>query len=776
MTKEYNFQDLISSKGSHFDKFCRFSKNTETAMTYLNQGLQLQQEGKLDESIANYRRAIELNPSHYELYQLLGNILAKLGQLDEAIACHQKSSGLRGWSLCEARNYQFSEDWFTNHIPIWEKHLKPLAHRAGVNALEIGSYQGMSTCWLLDNILTHSSARITCVDPFYQPYQKQFDANVAKTGASSKVIKIASKSQECLGSLASNSYDLVCIDGDHQDNIVLQDAVLSWRLVKVGGLMIFDDYEEPTLEHNTRMGTDLFLSVFNSSIEVIHKAYQVIVRKTSNEVNSETEIPKITTIYFKRGNQLQREGKWDAAIAAYCCYIKFNPNFSWSHHNLGEALAKKGCLNQAVTAYRRAIELNPNSVWSYHNLGEIFAKQGELDAAVAAYHRVAELDPVFHGFYKNLEEAITKKGQQDKASSSDIRPIEIDIDKEPEKDLSRRFCAKPFEFFEVTPSGDAFCCCPGWLPKPIGNLQTSELMDVWNSDAAKDIRASILDGSFKYCLAKECSLIGNGTLPSKKDVSEPDLKEIIEKGLTVLKKKPKIFNLAYDRSCNLSCPSCRTEQITLKGQDYDEKRQLQDRLLAVGLDDAQKLIVTGSGDPFASKLYRDLLATLDSDKYPQLRVHLMTNGQLFTPLAWEKWHKINKSIRSVQISIDAASEETYRIVRRGGNFQHLLANLEFISSLKKKGALDSVSIEFVVQQVNYKEMKDFVKLGKHFRFDRVGFVGIRNWGTFGKKEFRLQTVHAQTHPEHRQFLEVLKDPIFKDPIVDLGNLTEFIPT
>jgi MoaA/NifB/PqqE/SkfB family radical SAM enzyme len=267
----------------------------------------------------------------------------------------------------------------------------------------------------------------------------------------------------------------------------------------------------------------------------------------------------------------------------------------------------------------------------------------------------------------------------------------------------------------------------------------------------------------------------NGTLPYKEDVSDSDLKEIIEKGLTVLKKKPKILNLAYDRSCNLSCPSCRTAQIMIKGEEYDEKRQLQDRLLAVGLDDAQELIVTGSGDPFASKLYRDLLATLDSDKYPQLRVHLMTNGQLFTPLAWEKWQKIQKSIKMVQISIDAASEETYRIVRRGGNFQRLLVNLEFVSSLRRKGALDWVSIEFVVQQANYKEMKGFVELGKHFGFDRAGFAGIRNWGTFGSKEFSLQTVHAPTHPEHYQFLEVLKAPIFKDSIVDLGNLTKFLP-
>jgi tetratricopeptide (TPR) repeat protein len=776
MTTKFDFQDFTNPKRSHFLKFCRFSNNTEAAIAYYNQGYRLELEGKLNEASVAYRRAIELDSNHSESYRLLGNILAKFGQLDEAIAYHQQASGLRGWSLCGARDYQFTDNWFSRHIPLWEEHLKSFAHKAAVHVLEIGSYQGMSTCWLLDNILTHPSTKITCVDPFYYPYQKEFDANVTKTGALSKVIKIASKSQDTLGFLEPNTYDFVHIDGTHDDDVVLQDAVLSWRLVKVGGLMIFDDYEDPNPEQNTQMGTDLFLSVFNSSIKLIHKAYQVIVMKTSNEVNFETEIPKIAKLYFKKGNQLQREGKLDAAIAAYRYYIKFNPNFSWSHHNLGEALAKKGRLDEAVIAYQRAIELNLNSAWSHYNLGEVFVKQGELDAAVTANRRALELNPNWAWLGNNLEEALVRQGQQDETKASDISTTDIDPDKRQEKNLSRRFCAKPFEFFELTANGDVFCCCPGWLPKPIGNLSTSDLMDIWNSHTAIDIRASILDGSFKYCLIKECPMIGNGTLPYKKDVSDPDLKEIIEKGLTVLKKKPKVLNLAYDRSCNLSCPSCRTEQIMINGKEYDEKRQLQDRLLAAGLDDAKELIVTGSGDPFASKLYRKLLATLDSDKYPNLIVHLITNGQLFTLQAWEQWHKIHSSIKMIQISIDAASVETYRIVRRGGDFQRLLVNLEFISSLKRKGAFYWVSLEFVVQKANYKEMKDFVELGKRFGFDKVSFAGIRNWGTFGKEEFRLQTVHDPNHPEYHQFLEVLKDPLFKDPIVNLGNLTDFLST
>lgn len=342
-----------------------------------------------------------------------------------------------------------------------------------------------------------------------------------------------------------------------------------------------------------------------------------------------------------------------------------------------------------------------------------------------------------------------------------------------DNDLSERFCPKPFEFFELTPTGDILCCCEAWLPNKIGNLHDNDLNNVWNSEIAQDIRASILDGSFKYCKKNICPEIQNRRLPYKEEVSDPYLREIIEKGSTFLRKKPKTLNLAHDRSCNLACPSCRTEKIAIKGKEYDEKLQLQNRLLAGGLEDTELLIITGSGDPFASKLYRDLLTDLDANAYPKLKVNLMTNGQLFTPQAWDKWKKSQKAIKSAQISMDAASEETYRIVRRGGTFQNLLVNLEFVASLRRKGDLEWVRVDFVVQQANYKEMKAYVEIAKHFGFDRAGFSKILNWGTFGAEEFNLQTIHDPTHPEHTQFLEVLKDPIFDDSIVFLGNLTEF---
>lgn len=290
MAQEYGFQNFAHPERRHLIDVYEFSHNPEAATVQFRQGYKLEwQDNKLDEAGTAYRKALELDSLHADSYMGLGNIFAKQGQLDKAIAYNQQASGLYGWHLCGERDYKFTDNWFSWHIPVWKKYLTPYAHQAALQVLEIGSYQGMSTCWLLDNILTHDSAKIVCVDPFWPPYGQRFIDNIYATGTPSKVVRIANNSQDALSVLKPASYDFIYIDGDHDDNIVLQDAVSSWSLVKVGGLMIFDDYEQPTAEQNTKVGTDRFLSLFSSTLEVVYQGYQVFLRKTSDELDAEAK-------------------------------------------------------------------------------------------------------------------------------------------------------------------------------------------------------------------------------------------------------------------------------------------------------------------------------------------------------------------------------------------------------------------------------------------------------------------------------------------------------
>jgi len=178
--------------------------------------------------------------------------------------------------------YAFSTDWVTGFAGNWRTFLRPLIGRPNVEMLEIGSYEGRSTIWFLDTILTGEGSRITCVDGFWQPYGSVFDRNIAASGLGSRVRKLPGLSQVVLPGLPASSFDAIYIDGCHTEEAVYSDANESFRLAKPGGILIFDDYleslDKPITERAQR-AIDRFLMEHRADCRLLYKQYQVIARK-----------------------------------------------------------------------------------------------------------------------------------------------------------------------------------------------------------------------------------------------------------------------------------------------------------------------------------------------------------------------------------------------------------------------------------------------------------------------------------------------------------------
>lgn len=183
--------------------------------------------------------------------------------------------------------YRFSSDWMSKCEADWRNTLAPLAGKPDVRALEIGSFEGRSAIWLLENVLTHPTSRITCVDLFNREYSKLFDENIAASGAAERVEKLAGSSAVVLRRMPPEpTYDFIYVDGSHQTYDTLEDAVLSWRLLRPGGWMIFDDYGMATaqLTPHSKMprpdiGIDAFLTAAADDLQVVQKGFQVTIRK-----------------------------------------------------------------------------------------------------------------------------------------------------------------------------------------------------------------------------------------------------------------------------------------------------------------------------------------------------------------------------------------------------------------------------------------------------------------------------------------------------------------
>jgi len=189
----------------------------------------------------------------------------------------------------DTRSYRFSTDWFSHALPTWEEVLGPLAGRPDLRYLEIGVYEGRSLLWMLDNVLTHSSARATGIDPFLdEKSERTFRANLEKSGHADRVTVIVGFSQAELRKLPLDSFDVVYIDGSHTADDVLADATQGFDLLRVGGLMIFDDYRWTGTprgriplppELRPQVAINAFVTAYRNRIEVVHRGYQLMLRK-----------------------------------------------------------------------------------------------------------------------------------------------------------------------------------------------------------------------------------------------------------------------------------------------------------------------------------------------------------------------------------------------------------------------------------------------------------------------------------------------------------------
>jgi predicted O-methyltransferase YrrM len=172
---------------------------------------------------------------------------------------------------------KFTNDWFTHNIPNFEKCMAAAPEKR--NFLEIGSYEGMSACWLLANGL-EEGGYLTCIDPFFNDMRPVFESNIREATRLNQVVSIMQMtSYRGLAQLIGmkQTYDFIYIDGVHSPDGALTDACMSWGLLKKGGVMLFDDYQYP--QEPTKDGIDAFTKCFAGQLEIIINNYQLAVRK-----------------------------------------------------------------------------------------------------------------------------------------------------------------------------------------------------------------------------------------------------------------------------------------------------------------------------------------------------------------------------------------------------------------------------------------------------------------------------------------------------------------
>lgn len=166
--------------------------------------------------------------------------------------------------------------------------------------MEIGCQEGRVSMQLIKLFLRHAESEMYCLDLWEHfddgkwangKMEKNFDSNVRalQEHGVDKVIKIKGPSWKSLRKLNDEndyeSFDLIYIDGWHGSHSVLDDAVLSWKLLKVGGVLVFDDYSwsVPSTKpfRNPKLAIDSFWEIFHIFAEkIFSNANQIAFKKT----------------------------------------------------------------------------------------------------------------------------------------------------------------------------------------------------------------------------------------------------------------------------------------------------------------------------------------------------------------------------------------------------------------------------------------------------------------------------------------------------------------
>jgi len=187
------------------------------------------------------------------------------------------------------------------HLPKWSIIENYIDFTKPINCLEIGTHEGQSTTFFLNNYLKQNkNSKLLCCDPFYVSHWNK----LSKTALCYKDILLENLKNDIYNQVSlftgtgrdlyknelfinTKKYDLIYIDDNHSyDNTVL-NIENCWDKLDIGGIIIFDDYNEEYANYDYEeakawcepVRNAINDTIFNSSkiYDILLDDYQLII-------------------------------------------------------------------------------------------------------------------------------------------------------------------------------------------------------------------------------------------------------------------------------------------------------------------------------------------------------------------------------------------------------------------------------------------------------------------------------------------------------------------
>ena len=182
----------------------------------------------------------------------------------------------------------FSNKWFLNNFDIFNFFL-PKEKNSKFDYLEVGCFEGLSSFFVLSEYKAVNAILLDIWDMpnpnsktlshNFNSIEKAFDNNLSGFNFT----KIKDDSVVAMRKLfkQNKSFDFIYIDGSHNGEDILSDAIEAFKILKKEGLIFFDDF----LQHDKNRalqsyeGIEKFLTLYSSYIKIEYFQNNLVVRK-----------------------------------------------------------------------------------------------------------------------------------------------------------------------------------------------------------------------------------------------------------------------------------------------------------------------------------------------------------------------------------------------------------------------------------------------------------------------------------------------------------------
>jgi tetratricopeptide (TPR) repeat protein len=350
----------------------------DDARTQINLGKVLRAEGKLDEAITHYVKAVDLEPDNAGAHINLGNTLRVRGRLDEAITHYLKAIDIEpnnAGTHLNLGNVLQARGKLDEAAAHYEKAIDIEPDSAGAH-LNLGNV--LRARGKLDEATAH--------------YEKALAIKPDHAGAHVNLGNIL-QAQGKLDEAAAHYGKAIEIEPNHAAAHINLGNVLQ-------ALGQFDDaiahYKQalPMDPGNAALYNNMGGAILGARGD-LNEAAACFGRVAALK-------PNYPEAHYNLGNIFSAQGKLDDAVACYQRALTLSPDRPDFHNQLGNALRDQGRLEAAAECCERALALMPNYAEAHYNLGNVFGDQGKLEEALGCYERALALRPDYADAHTNL--------------------------------------------------------------------------------------------------------------------------------------------------------------------------------------------------------------------------------------------------------------------------------------------------------------------------------------------------------------------------------------